>query len=233
MAVVTVATTKGGVGKSTTIVNLAAAAWQSGASVVVFDCDPQKHSKMMLSRYLERMSEDYPDRIKARKELRIVDDSTQENLLDRLAEANEKYDLALIDLQGSANQMMLISMTESDLVIIPVQPSSLDIDGAALAWANVRHASRISRRPITGRIFFVRVQAAIRPKVLTETLKHFEEMGIPVMGAQFVERTAFKESTFDGKFPSEYAPDSAAAANVRAIYKEILDVLQAETGEGA
>jgi chromosome partitioning protein len=233
MTVISIATTKGGVGKSTTVANIAVAAWSRGANIAVFDCDPQHHSQQMLGKYMEQMREHAPEKIEARKSLDVIVDIDQDNLLDRIREANERYQLVLVDLQGSANQMMLMSMMEADLVILPVQPSQLDIDGALVAWQQVAKASKLARREIASRIFFVRTPAAIQPKVLKQTRATFEANGIRVMKTEFVERSAFKELTFNGRFPSEFAPESPAAANVAGIYGELLEVLQEIMREAA
>lgn len=233
MAVCAVATTKGGVGKSTTVSNLAIVAWAEGASVAVFDCDPQRHSNKMIGKCLARMRDEVPERISTRPALDVFVDANQDNLLEKVRDAAEKYDLVLIDLQGSANQMMLVAMMEADLVILPVQPSELDIDGALLAWKEVVKASKLVNRNIPSRIFFVRTPAAIQPKVLKSTRATFEANGLTVMKTEFVERSAFKELTFNGKFPTEFAPDTGAAANVRAIYREMIDVLKAVMADAA
>jgi len=225
MAVVTVASTKGGAGKSTTVANIAAVAYQAGASVGVLDCDPQKHSKAMLDRYMESMRKEFPEKVAERKALNVIDNCTSDTILDVIDQANERHDLVLVDLQGTANQMMTFAMSESDLVLVPVQASELDIDGAGVAWSNLLTAERVAKRGIPGRLFFTRVPAAIQPKVLTKTRAKFAEMGIPVLNVELLERSIFKEATFDGKFPTEWAPQTPAADNVRALYREILTIL--------
>ncbi|MDA8232825.1 MAG: ParA family protein [Magnetospirillum sp.] len=221
MAVLTVASTKGGVGKSMTVTNIAIMAYQAGAKVAVFDCDPQRHSELMIARYLDALGQAQA----GRASLDVWTDATQDDLLDRANAAANNYDLVLIDLQGSANQLMLLAIVAADLVILPVQPAALDIDGAVIAWTNVRKAAQIARREIPARVFFTRTPAAIQPRVLKQTRANFEQKGLKVMRTEFVERSAFKEATFDGRFPTEFAPQSPAADNVRAIYTEIMETL--------
>ncbi|WP_142849572.1 ParA family protein [Telmatospirillum sp. J64-1] len=224
MAVVTVATTKGGVGKSTTVTNLAVAAWADGYSVKVFDCDPQRHSQLILGLYKQALPEGTTAQ---RQALDVEAEATEADIVKKINVAAKDYDLVLIDLQGSANQIMLLAFARSDLVIIPVQPSALDIGGAVAAWSSVQSAAEIRNRDIATRILFCRTPAAIQPKVLKETRARFTEKGLAVMRAEFVERAAFKALTFSGEMPTDFAPASPAAENIRAIYNEVLQDLEA------
>jgi chromosome partitioning protein len=226
MAIVVVATTKGGSGKSTTATNFAATAWASGNSVAIFDCDPQKHSLLMINQYKKALTQEHPERLEKRGPLDVIIDVAAEQIVEQIREADRAYDLTVIDLQGSANQLMLLAITQADLVVLPVQPSMLDINGVTAAWRQVKQASTITGREIPSVAFFVRTPPAIQPKVLTNTRKNFIEKGLRVMTSEFVERSVIKEISFTGRMPTEFQPESKAAANVRAFTKEIFDLLR-------
>ena len=59
------------------------------------------------------------------------------------------------------------------------------------------------------------------------TREQLEQSGIPVFATEILERTAFREMSFHGRSPSELAPDSNAALNVRAFADEVIACLRA------
>src|ERR1019366_1972661 len=107
--VISLASTKGGVGKTTLTFVLASAFARrlprnGEYRVACIDADPRRMLEAII-----------------RKSGRSDILSLTSNV-ETLREARRRADLVLIDLQGSANQAMLYTVGKSDLVIIPAQP---------------------------------------------------------------------------------------------------------------
>lgn len=146
---ITVGNEKGGVGKTTTVVNLAAAFAGMGKTVLVADNDPQGNAsellgvergrvepKSLAQAVLDRKSfEEYllPTNLEGVDLLagtpllkKVIKDyghtHRQDKLLNRVFEtgALERYDLVLIDTHGAGDCLLLSALAVSDYYIIPV-----------------------------------------------------------------------------------------------------------------
>ena len=130
--VISFASTKGGVGKTTLAFVLATAianriSGQSDYRVACVDADPNTTLDLALRKAA------FPEIISMT--------SDAEALLPSLREAQSLADLVLIDLEGSANQAMLYAAGKSDLVIIPAQPSAFDVREARRTAGVVQQAA--------------------------------------------------------------------------------------------
>ena len=139
--VIVLASTKGGVGKTTVAFCLAMAlarrlrlarAGLPECRVACIDADPNRTLQQALQ------IADMPD-------IRCVE-SGGETLLPTVRDAQATAELVIIDLEGSANQAMLYACGKADLVLIPAQPSRFDVVEAMKAAGVVRQAAdRIGR----------------------------------------------------------------------------------------
>jgi len=114
--VICVANQKGGVGKSTLTINLAVAFASSGKKVMIVDGDPQGTCSRF---HEERMNSN-----EKKYEISCVSilTPTLHKTLDDM-----KFDICIIDVAGKNDVMESNSMRVADLIIIPVQPSKVDI----------------------------------------------------------------------------------------------------------
>lgn len=232
MATICTATTKGGAGKTTLLVNLAAELRRNGYAVAVVDADPQQHASRWALHGIANPREVGNQVMEGRHGITVAVNVSERDIMERIIDLAGRFDAVLVDLQGSANQAMLMAFGVADLVLIPVQPSEYDIDGAVTTLRSVKAAREMTKRAILSRVVLSRTSPSFATRSAKETRLAFERAGVPLTKVEFLERVAFKEATFTGAAPSLDDPKSPAARNVAALCEELLALL-AETASAS
>lgn len=219
MATISFASSKGGVGKTTSALLFAGELVHAGAKVAIVDADPNKPIRRWAE--LGHVPE----------AMHLVTDVTEANILDIIDEMEQRFPFVLVDLEGSANMLVSYAISRSDLVIIPLQGSQLDLNEAGKAIGLVRRQEQAFRRAIPFRVLLTRTSAAIRPA----TLKHIEAElaanGIPVFRTMLMERDAFRAPfSFGGTLRTlpegALRRPEAAFENAEAFAQEVVDTLK-------
>ena len=117
--IITIASSKGGVGKSTICISLAGAMAAAGQSVHIIDLDENKTVLRWHTQHQVRIPN-----------LSVSSAAAADFSAHFKAVANERYEMILIDLAGVYEKALLHAMARSSLVIIPAQPSEPDIHEA-------------------------------------------------------------------------------------------------------
>lgn len=186
MSIITIATSKGGAGKTTLAQLISGRAAERGCRVAVIDAD-FNHS---LSDWL-RTFDTYPITHEAElDETRIIP------LAERLAET---HDLVVIDTAGAATQATVFAVGCADLVLIPCQLSSADIVEASKTNQLVQSAAAMTRQDILTRVVLTDYQpkTIIAGHVETE----LAACDLTVLPTRLHRLVAFKEMTFTGTVP--------------------------------
>ena len=179
---------KGGVGKTTAALTLASElVHQSGQQVTIIDADPNYPFKRWKG--LGRK----PDLIN------IVCDDNEETILDNIEAAKKTSRAVIVDLEGTKNMRVTYAVSRADLVVIPVQGSILDANEAAEAIKLVKRTEKGFNRSIDYGILFTRMPAALISRNFLDISRQFSEAKVSVLGAQLVEREAYKTMFTTGR----------------------------------
>ena len=152
--IITIANQKGGVGKTTTVVNLATALASIDKKVLVIDMDPQYNSSMSFNAYdadksiykvlsneiqinnaIQSSQIPKLDVISACEDLaaaeyELADDDNRNYLLKQyIEEIKNNYDFIFIDTPPTLGLLTISSLTASDEVLIPVQCEFFALEG--------------------------------------------------------------------------------------------------------
>jgi chromosome partitioning protein len=221
MPTITVASPKGGVGKSTAAFMLACEL-AKGTNVTIIDADPNAPIVKWAAK--GRMDN-----------LEIIHVGLQDEITDLIDDAAQRSAFVIVDTEGVADLRVAEAILAADFVIVPSQGSVLDQDGAQTAINLIRRQGKASRRPIPFAVLLTRVSAAIRTRGMVDTEKMLEEDGIDVFRTRIIEREAFKamfkyQRTLDGLNPADVSNIDKAQDNARAFAREVVDRLKALRG---
>ncbi|CAO3439899.1 AAA family ATPase [Azospirillum doebereinerae] len=211
-AVASFASTKGGVGKTSLVMALATDLRRRGHSVLLLDCDPNRH----LAEWVRR---------RADTGITALDEITEANVRQTVQAHAGGYDYTLIDLAGFGNLTMLYAFSVSDVVLIPTQQSYMDVKETVRTFKVVTDSVGVLRHtPACGTVI-VRTQAAIQSRVDRHARDLLSEHGVPVFRTELIERSLLKEMSYTGHGPGEVDAGSNADRNVQALAEEFVAFL--------
>lgn len=183
---------KGGAGKTTLAVHLAAAAAERGR-VLLMDVDPQGSAM----EWANRRGDKAPDVMAAHP-------ATMGKEIER-ARA-DGYDLVILDTAPHADHVALQAARAADMVVVPCRPATFDI--AAIS-ATLDLCKLANKRSIV-----VLNAAPIRSKVVEEAADAVRERGGTVSPVVIRQRVAFQHCLIDGRTAGEFEPEGAAASEI-------------------
>jgi len=221
--VISLANPKGGSGKTTTALILATQLAESGATVIIVDADPEQWISQWAS---------LPGRPVG---ISVRDGATEDSIVDQIEAASREAQFVIVDLEGTASLMVASAVGMSDLVLIPMQGSSMDARGGAKTLRLVGNQSKMARRDIPYSVILTRTSAAMRSRALRNVQDQLRDNGIDVLRTSLVERAAFRDlvefgGTLSGLGPDQAANVGKAILNAREFAGEVISRLR-EIGE--
>ncbi|ATR19257.1 CobQCobBMinDParA nucleotide binding domain protein [Roseomonas sp. TAS13] len=195
MSIITVASSKGGPGKTTLSQIIAGTLAARGVSVAVLDADPTAG----LSRWASRLYEGAA--FVCHHE---PDEAKLAHLIHRMAQEAE---VVVVDTAGFGNRAATVAMTAADGVLIPMVPGEGDVTEAARTVELVAGVASAARREIPARVVLNRVRSS------TALSKHAaaEAATLPKLAASLSDLVAYGEMGFSGRMPAGKAGAEAAA----------------------
>jgi chromosome partitioning protein len=205
--IIVVANSKGGVGKSTLAVHLAAWLHEQGRSVTLADCDTQQSSS-------EWLKEAAPDV----KTVRLAD---PDEILDRLPTLGQQTEFVVADGPGSNTETSRALLLRGDLALVPCKASMLEVRALAQATNVLRQAQDIRGGHPKAMIVLSMVGKNYR---LTHDMKAAAEaLELPLAKTALTLRQIYADAPGQGAVVWQFgARGREATDEVNALFREVL-----------
>ncbi|WP_417871244.1 ParA family protein [Winogradskyella sp.] len=247
--IIAIANQKGGVGKTTTSVNLAASLGALEKKVLLIDADPQANASSGLGidvdtvelgsyQVLEHtktakeaiMASNAPnvDVIPAHIdlvaiEIELVDKDEREYMLKKaISDLKSEYDYILIDCAPSLGLLTLNALTASDSVIIPIQCEYFALEGLGKLLNTIKSVQKIHNQALDIEGMLLTMfdsRLRLSNQVVEEVQKHFSDM---VFETIIQRNVRLGEAPSYGESIINYDVSSKGAVNYLNLAKELI-----------
>jgi chromosome partitioning protein len=246
--VVAIANQKGGVGKTTTAVNLAVALAQSGQRVLLIDLDPQGNATSGLTPEPIKSGTIYDSLVnrtplsqvtrESRPSLYLAPSSTdlvgaeielatmegrERRLKAELSEESKKYNFVLVDTPPSLGLLTLNALVAADSVLVPMQCEYYALEGLSSLLATIRKVKAVlnPELELMGVVLTMfDPRNRLSHEISLEVNKHFPQR---VFQTVIPRNVRISESPSHGLAVIEYDPKSVGAESYRLLALELLE----------
>ena len=197
---------KGGAGKTTIALHLAHALVLNNYPVMLVDADPQGSAR------------DWATAREGNAPFSVIglDRPIIHKEIGKLATG---YDYVIIDGAPRVSDITRSAILASDLVLIPIQPSPLDI-WAAHSVVELIQEAEIYKPNLKAK--FIINRKIVNTTIAKDVVEVLKDYPYPVLEAAISQRIAFAESLNIGSTVLETAPKRIAASEINAVVEELL-----------
>lgn len=247
--IIAIANQKGGVGKTTTTVNLAASLGVLEKKVLVIDADPQanatsglgidvdqvelgtyqllEHTKTANETIIQTSSPNVdliPSHIDlVAIEIELVDKDEREYMMKKaIAELGNEYEYILIDCAPSLGLLTLNALTAADSVIIPIQCEYFALEGLGKLLNTIKSVQKIHNPDLDIEGMLLTMydsRLRLSNQVVEEVRKHFGDM---VFDTIIQRNVRLSEAPSYGESIIKYDASSKGAANYLNMADEVV-----------
>lgn len=199
MSTIAIISQKGGAGKTTLALHIAAAAQEAGSVSLIIDTDPQATASQWAS-----WRQDAPPE---------VIDSPPPRLGAKVVQAKEQgAEVIVVDTPPHADSAARAAAEVADLVLIPCRPSAFDLS----AIQTTAKLVQLLRKPA----FVVFIAGPPNaPRIYQEANEVVESFGVPSCPILLPDRAIYRHASADGGSVLEMEPQGKAAEEVRSLYR--------------
>jgi chromosome partitioning protein len=202
---------KGGVGKTTTAINLASNLVRKNYKLVLIDADPQGSAATWHSIEDNQAFEilDHPDELTP-ADIEILEAS---------------YDYVIIDAPPAIDDKVETILKASDLAILPVTPSSLDL------WSCKETLDKMdpkSEALLNGKVRLLINRKIPGTRVGREVRQVLDKFDAPVFETELCQRVAYIDAMKYGVSVMQFAPGSKAAGEIEQWSQEVVALFSEE-----
>jgi chromosome partitioning protein len=203
--IIAVINQKGGAGKTTIALNLAAAMAEAGGRVLVIDADPQQ------------TAQDWAAVRETPPPFQVI--GLAKPVLHRdLPKIAADYDHVVIDGAPRNYEVARSAILSADFVLIPVQPSGADFWASRETVKLVQEAHAFKETQKSAFVVSRKISRSALGRDISEALAEFD---MPILRAGTAQRVAYADALTAGSTVIESQPRGAAAEEIRALLAEI------------
>ena len=248
--IIAIANQKGGVGKTTTSINLAASLGVLEKKVLLIDADPQANATSGIGIDLESVeigtyqllehSNTVKDAIISTEtpnldiipahidlvaiEIELVDKDAREYMLKKaLKDIKDDYDYIIIDCAPSLGLLTLNALTAADAVMIPIQCEYFALEGLGKLLNTIKSVQKIHNPELDIEGLLLTMydsRLRLSNQVVEEVQKHFNDM---VFKTIIQRNVRLSEAPSYGESIIDYDVSSKGANNYLSLAKEVIN----------
>ena len=197
---------KGGVGKSTLSINVAACLDLLGQKVLLIDADKQGTASIWAS-------------LRDETGFQVVS-MARENMARDAIKLAADFDFTIIDGPPQAETISRSCIVASDLVVVPIEPGGASLWSSNLTVQQLKEAQEFKSTLKCGFVVSRKIGTTILGR---DTRSMAADAGIPIFETEIEQRIAYAEALTMGKTIFEWAGRSPAVKEIQNLTHELLD----------